>query len=221
MGCVRPPLESPPEGDWFCPECVGAGPPINDQFYSTTPEVFTTASPQIPHHDTVPFQPSETPQALSPPPREASTSSPRTQYDRSKRKRPRPTPRRKSKAAPVASEESEEVDADAVIPAPVQRSTRKGKERARVAYNEETPVSSPAQSRRRAHVVAKASHGSEKTLPRVRLRLGKQKGPEEDDPLLKGLFDDILSEQDRDVSSTSIYASDKVRFDRSLRNAEV
>jgi hypothetical protein len=54
-------------------------------------------------------------------------------------------------------------------------------------------------------------------MRRVRLNLGKGKEEEE----VKGLFDDILTPSDRDTTHTSIFNTDKQRFERSRILPEV
>ena len=60
----------------------------------------------------------------------------------------------------------------------------------------------------------------------VRLRLpalgkGKEREESSDEEPTKGLFDDILTPEDRDTSRTTITQADKLRFDRSRQTAEV
>jgi hypothetical protein len=60
----------------------------------------------------------------------------------------------------------------------------------------------------------------------VRLKLpaqgkGKEREDSSDEEPLKGLFDDILTPEDRDTSRTAIIHNDKLRFDRSRQAAEV
>jgi hypothetical protein len=60
----------------------------------------------------------------------------------------------------------------------------------------------------------------------VRLRLpaqgkGKEKEDSSDEEPLKGLFDDILTPEDRDTSRTAISHADKFKFERSRQAAEV
>jgi hypothetical protein len=60
----------------------------------------------------------------------------------------------------------------------------------------------------------------------VRLRLpvqgkGKEREDSTDDELSKGLFDDMLTPEDRDTSKTAITQADKLRFERSRQAAEV
>ncbi|KAJ3498939.1 hypothetical protein NMY22_g19555 [Coprinellus aureogranulatus] len=63
------------------------------------------------------------------------------------------------------------------------------------------------------------------SLPRVRLRLpsqskGKGKEREEEESNSHGMFDDILNENDRDISKTQITRVDKALFERSRQVAE-
>jgi len=60
----------------------------------------------------------------------------------------------------------------------------------------------------------------------VRLRLpalgkGKEREESSDEEPAKGLFDDILTPEDRDTSRTTIIQADKLRFERSRQGAEV
>jgi len=59
----------------------------------------------------------------------------------------------------------------------------------------------------------------ESTVRRVRLRVGRGKEYEDDEA--KGVFDDILTPEDRDTTQTSIFNMDKQRFERSRMLAEV
>ena len=60
----------------------------------------------------------------------------------------------------------------------------------------------------------------------VRLRLpalgkGKEREESSDEEPPKGLFDDILTPEDRDTSKTAITQADKLRFERSRQTTEV
>ena len=60
----------------------------------------------------------------------------------------------------------------------------------------------------------------------VRLRLpaqgkGKEKEESSDEEPSRGLFDDILTPEDRDISRTAIIHTDKLRFERSRQAADV
>ncbi|KAG5645524.1 hypothetical protein DXG03_005799 [Asterophora parasitica] len=84
--------------------------------------------------------------------------------------------------------------------------------------DEPLPSSSPRQHKRARIQQSPVSH----TIPRIRLRLaqkGKGKEREEEEPQ-KGLFDDILTEEERDTLKTAITAGDKQRFERSRMVAE-
>jgi len=60
----------------------------------------------------------------------------------------------------------------------------------------------------------------------VRLRLpiqgkGKEKEESSDEEPAMGLFDDILTPEDRDTSKTAITQGDKLKFERSRQVADV
>jgi hypothetical protein len=60
----------------------------------------------------------------------------------------------------------------------------------------------------------------------VRLRLpaqgkGKEKEESSDEEPSRGLFDEILTPEDRDTSRTAILHTDKLKFERSRQAAEV
>lgn len=60
----------------------------------------------------------------------------------------------------------------------------------------------------------------------VRLRLpaqgkGKEKEESSDEEPSRGLFDDMLTPEDRDTSRTAIVHADKLKFERSRQAAEV
>ncbi|KAF9060485.1 acyl-CoA N-acyltransferase [Rhodocollybia butyracea] len=61
-------------------------------------------------------------------------------------------------------------------------------------------------------------------IPKVRLRLnqkGKGKGKQREEDEVKGLFDDLLADEERDTSKTIVLLSDKQRFEKSRAIAEV
>lgn len=121
------------------------------------------------------------------------------------------TPRRKSannrkrgKGRP--RRQSESVPDDGESPGPPLRPQK----RIRLVQRSPTPQLSPPRPRKT-----------------VRLRVSNQKGKgrarddEEEEETRKGLFDDILSVDDRDTLKTSIFNSDKDRFERARQLAEV
>lgn len=89
------------------------------------------------------------------------------------------------------------------------------------------PASSPLRSRRGRKPQNQFKEPSPgQSLPRVRLRLpsqskGKGKEREEEESNSYGMFDDILSETDRDTSRTQITRVDKALFENSRVVAEV
>jgi hypothetical protein len=83
------------------------------------------------------------------------------------------------------------------------------------------PVPPPPKKKQRLRVHSPAPP-AQVTYPRVKIRLripGKGKAREEEER--KGLFDDILSVEDRDTVKTTVEATDKLRFERSRAAAEV
>lgn len=121
------------------------------------------------------------------------------------------TPRRKSvnnrkrgKGRP--RRQSESVPDDGESPGPPLRPQK----RIRLIQRSPTPQPSPPRPRKT-----------------VRLRVSNQKGKgrarddDEEEETRKGLFDDILSVDDRDTLKTSIFNSDKDRFERARQLAEV
>jgi len=101
-----------------------------------------------------------------------------------------------------------------------QRSVKKGKTR-RIAEDHEEQRHSPIRQTKRMRVRISSST----LLPRIRLRLPAQKGKgrerDEDEEHRKGIFDDILSLEDRDTAKTSVESSDKQRYERSRVAADV
>ncbi|KDQ56969.1 hypothetical protein JAAARDRAFT_58448 [Jaapia argillacea MUCL 33604] len=204
MDCLNPPIEEEPPGKWHCPRC----PPIISLEYDES---------QDPHHVAM---------EVDDPPRAPSVAS-------SSRSAPPPSPRKadqKRKAKVVVSddseddddeeeEEEEEVEEDkpAVSRKRVRKKTRR-KGKARMVDAVETLTTPRPKGMR-----LKISPPQPPSRPMVvRLRLpprGKGKEREEEEPR-KGLFDDVLSPEDRDTSKTVIDARDKSRFDRSRTIAE-
>lgn len=226
-----PPLAEPPTGRWHCPEC----PPPHPEGQSYQPENIQPPGEvqQLPTHD-----------------REASVaSSSRSALQTSQSelkggaKSRRPTLGR-GKAKPkvvMASEDDEEDDSDddagegaADENTPIvsrsrarPKSTKKGKARHEPIDEsseiEEMP-SSPIKQQQRKRKRPREYSPPQVHLPRVRLRLPTQKGKgkerEEDEPP-HGLFDDILSVDERDTTKTTINKTDKFYFERSRVAAEV
>ncbi|KAG6850717.1 hypothetical protein H0H93_009875 [Arthromyces matolae] len=200
MDCIQPPIEEAPTGMWYCPLCAS---PPGDFMEAPTEELET--SPLV---------------------REESVASPtglRPLKPQGKGKgRGRGRPPKVKTVVNDHSEHDSEVDIEASPTIPRGRGRpRKNKasppKATQYSDNDPGPTTSPQQQSRRAHQSPVAQH-----LPRVRLRLPSRKGKgremEEEDT--KGLFDDILTEAERETSHTAITPADKRMFDRSRTIAE-
>ena len=197
MDCINPPIHEAPTGRWHCPQCPSLP---EEQFLNGLPNIYDTQQPDMPVRESS----------------VASSSRLSAQLDSMAYKG-------KGKAPVVVSSDDsdseEDMDVDIMSTTPRTRPKSKKKTKFRsvkmVAILSNSLVESPGLSRR-----ARTSP----TLPKVRLRLPAQKGKRrerEEDDAPKGMFDDILSLDDRDVAKTSIRESDKHLFDRSRVLAEV
>ncbi|KAL4252534.1 MYST (SAS/MOZ) family protein [Abortiporus biennis] len=220
MDCLSPPLGEAPTGKWFCPMCPQ--PPLPEEFpqQQTEQEVlevqYSEPEPEIP---------------IDPALREASVAS----SSRSVRNTVKQRRKGKEKALAQTTEESE-VDIEET-PAITRRrksmksSRIKGKtpmrEKAETADELQEPetVKRPIK-RMRLRVPSLPASSPPRESPIIRLRLpprpkGKEREREEDLEEKKGMFDDFLSPEDRDVTQTLIRDGDKQRFERSRTVAEV
>jgi hypothetical protein len=211
---MDPPLGEPPDGEWHCPEC----PPLNPE--GVDGQDFQENDIDNPI-DLTRHSPSRS--VIEPP--SASTR-------RGKQKVNRKSKGRTSRVAPIA--EPSDVDEDVEIEVddtPIATSKVKGRPRKSVtrqrtlpsptSEDEEapnTPVRAP--KRRRAPLIPTTPPPA--TLLRVRLRIpGRGRGKEREEEESSGLFDDILSPEERDTSKTTITNADKLYFERSRVTAEV
>lgn len=209
MDCLIPPIEAPPQGRWHCPMCP---PPTNFE----------------PHSE---VEAEDAEQACTPSIRESSIGSSRRSFVIATPTRSTHRGKGKGKAVAFSTDESDsEVEVEAVETPIVRRGRGRPKSSKKVkgrgsrtdeVTDEEhaaTPSRLPKRSRLRLHSPIAPP------LPRVRLRLPPQNGKgkeREDDEPPKGLFDDILSVDDRDTTKTTILNSDKQHFERSRVLAEV
>ncbi|KAI0346560.1 hypothetical protein BDW22DRAFT_1303490, partial [Trametopsis cervina] len=126
-----------------------------------------------------------------------------------------------SSSRAVISDESEgEPEADPT-PGPSKPSTRRKPRPEGDVSVPQTP-SSPIQALRRPRI--RISSPKPPPPPIIRLKLparGKGKEREEEQEDAKGMFDDFLADEDRDVAATSISGADKARFEYSRVTAEV
>lgn len=138
--------------------------------------------------------------------------------------------RRKGKSRAIITDESEEdMDVDPT-PGPSRLSTRR-KARPRLSSptmvpSSADPASSPTQtiSLRRPRLRLSSPKPPLPPLPTLKLKVparNKGKEREEDTDESKGMFDEFLAPEDRDVVATSVSGNDKARFEASRVNAEV
>ena len=223
-----PPLEEPPDGEWHCPACA-----------TNVPQDVHMPDEQYPPHE-------EIHQSSSDAAREASVASTsRSVVDVpvavQRRGRKKVNGKGKARAAPaqVVANDSDAEEAGEVEEPETPMMRPRGRPRKSAAKlktslpsssDEQEPdqrASSPVRpaKRRRAPPRPREVTPPPAALPRVRLRLpahragGKGKEREEEEP--HGLFDDILSVDERDTTKTTITNSDKVYFERSRITAEV
>jgi hypothetical protein len=215
---MDPPLDEPPDGEWHCPQC----PPVIPGHVQMLDVQYLQGNGQLNSNDPIDL----TREASPSPVVETLSASTR----RGKRKVGRKGKGRASRAVPAAdpSEAGEdveiEVDDTPVITPRVSIKPRKSGTRQRApSSEEEEPVNTPVRAPRRRRSTQIPATPPPATSLRVRLRIpvrGKGKEREEDEAS-HGLFDDILSPEERDTSKTTITNTDKLYFERSRVTAEV
>ncbi|KAF5382131.1 hypothetical protein D9615_004309 [Tricholomella constricta] len=202
MDCMQPPIQEAPKGRWHCPKC----PPL-------PPDEVSYDIRNIPLHEQLPATPTI---------RESSVASSSRSHPTKRQLKGKGKGKEKAKAPMLEDSDSEvDVDVEATPKAPRGRGRPKKVKSKAPQYSDDDlpPSSSPRQHKRVRVQHSPVSHA----IPRIRLRLATQKGKgkerEEEEPP-KGLFDDILTEEERDTFKTSISAADKQRFERSRMIAE-
>ncbi len=212
MSCFNPPYREPPEGRWHCPSC----PPVD---FDPQEELIVQSgeAQELPSHFPAIRESSVASSSHYAPPfsdvpdlqdHVLTTDASEVEYDpadpadpslrRSTRKRQRS---RKGKEVDMNAADDDQAEPP-VTPAPAIR---------RLRIRLSSPPPPPAQN---------------ETPPTIRLRVpARAKGRAREDPLPddvdRGLFDDILSPEDRDTRETTIGLHDHERFERSRANAEV
>ncbi|KAG6898214.1 hypothetical protein C0992_003326 [Termitomyces sp. T32_za158] len=202
MDCIQPPIREAPKGRWHCPECLPFPPEdglmkVSAEEHPMTPVV---------REDSI-------------------ASSSRSQFPKGSAKGKRKGKGRPRAASPDADHTDQDADVDFEATALSQRGRGRPKKnnpsssKAPHYSDDDLPtVISPRQKRPRMRQTS-VPH----SVPKVRLRLPSQKGKArecEEEDSHKGLFDDILTEAERETSKTSITAADKQRFERSRIIAE-
>jgi hypothetical protein len=191
MDCLTPPLQDSPPGKWHCPSCTHNSSGICEA-------VPQTPSEEDPLHVGQPRGSSV-----------ASTSSSEVIQSR--------TPRRGKRraATPNLSERNIDVSESPLLPPG----------RTRTLTRKSTVHSSPVK-RPQLKITPPRPPESPPRRMVVRLRLpalgkGKEREDSSDEDPPRGLFDDMLTPEDRDTSRTTIIQADKLRFERSRQFAEV
>ena len=193
MDCLTPPLQDSPPGKWHCPSCT------ND------PSGVCEAVPQALAEGLVPAHHSESFRHSSVTSTSCSEVNPSRPLKRGKRRA----------ATPSTSERNTDIPESPLLPRGRTRTlTRKAMEH------------SPPVKRPQLKITPPRPPDSPPRRMVVRLRLpiqgkGKEKEESSDEEPTIGLFDEILTPEDRDTSKTMITQGDKLRFERSRQAAEV
>jgi hypothetical protein len=205
MDCLDPPLETAPPGDWFCPRCEPSAeklPQTSGHEHSNC--VTSRASP---------------PRRLRESSIASSSRSNPSELNKSKRK---------GKTRAIVSDESEgEVDIGATSGMLRTSTRRKSRHTTRQSPVRDKSLMDPTSSATQTISLRRPRIRLSSPKPPVttiRLRLpARGKGKEREDELdeSKGMFDEFLAPEDRDVGATSVNGIDKARFDASRVVAEV
>lgn len=238
MYCLNPPLAEPPEGAWDCPQCAEAK--SHDTNHDPQPQQDiseTEASPVMlidPALQTS-VEPQEETILVD---REASvaessyTTTTRQSQQLSQKARHTLRDRNgKFRSNIIDSDDESEMEASNRSTSR-SASTRNRPNRVKTARRRqltEEEQASPSRSPKKLKITTPAP----RSTPRqpvanklVRLRLpskgkGKAREEEEDDEPKKGLFDDVLGPEDRDVMKTTVSSSDKDRFEKARLHSDV
>ncbi len=207
MDCLNPPIEQepPPDVNWYCPRC----PPLEQQvhFESLEPD-FIASCPPLPIRESSVAS--------------SSRSVPRNDMVKN-------TKKGKGKAL-VTDDSDVEVEDEGTPVAAKGNNRRKSRPRGKLlpdggAEAGDVTMLEPSRPNKRPRLRLSSPVPPSPKPPIIRLRLparGKGKEREEDpDDSKKGMFDDFLAPEDRDVADTTITNSDKLRCERSRLIADV
>ncbi|KAH9940994.1 hypothetical protein B0H21DRAFT_710749 [Amylocystis lapponica] len=197
IDCLEPPLIEPPPGKWHCPLCPPLPPPDLQPLDEQPATVLPLQTPN-------PFP-------------ESSVASSSHIVDG-------------NQMVPemLVTDESEvDVEGEATPSAGRNKSKKKSRWKGKAPMrNDVEGAASPSAGRtaKRMRIHLSSPAPPSQPVPVLRLRLpprGKGKAREDDPEETKhGLFDDVLTPEDRDTASTSIASTDKQRFERSRLTAE-
>ncbi|KZT73104.1 hypothetical protein DAEQUDRAFT_722218 [Daedalea quercina L-15889] len=225
MDCLQPPLEEAPPGTWYCPLCEGSLAqdaqltPRPDIYYPTkvppaTDSAFTCYPAPLPEH------PTKLPPEHIAAYRSSSVAS-----------SSRLTDGRRQDTVGATDESEADPDGEATPAATRQKHKKKQRLKGKTPVRDEldaddaTPSARPhKRARVRLASPAPSSSPTHKSGSGLRIRLPfRDKGKAREDDSSdgpKGMFDDILSPDDRDTVDTTILPVDKQRFERSRITAE-
>lgn len=235
MGCLQPPLTEEPPGKWYCPACPLPQAPLPPQpeFIESEhhPAEPNNIDPELLAADETVISPVETHRELS----VASSSRSAIAPTKSRRKG-------KGKAVvPVPATDESELDADAGVNGVDDEQTPITASRRRTKVKSRWKGKPSAKNGDESGLDTQTDHENLQPSPIKRIRLrrpsppssphppvrikilppkgkGKERehddGEDGEDGAKKGMFDDLLSPEDRDIGQTTITLSDKTRFEK-------
>ena len=222
MDCVDPPFQDPPEGKWHCPICPPI-PPEGQQFcpnshfpgrhFPDQPQD-TQLTPAADREPSVASSSRSIAEVGTPAPPFRSKRNKKS-MGRSKKRAPKPT------AISDGSDNDDPVDVETMMTLTRTRvrvpTTKSASAKGRVrATSPDEVLPTPSRKRKRQR---------EPSPAKVRLRIPAQRGRKgkerEEDEAPRGMFDDILTPEERNTSNTTPLNTDKIMFERSRQIAEV
>ncbi|KAI0077895.1 hypothetical protein K474DRAFT_1661128 [Panus rudis PR-1116 ss-1] len=249
MGCLDPPLTEEPPGNWYCPACqLPLEPEPMELIPEPEPEPELIPIPPEPEADPLdPIDPAIL--AADSAIRESSVASssrsvlPSCTSSKSRRKgkgraittddseidmdgiEQTPTNRRATNKSKSRSKGKTPMRNGVAL----EHEEEEGESDVQGAPHDPTLEVQPKRTRLRLHAPAPPPPPETPPQPRVRLRLpdrpkGKEKEREVGEPeeeKKKGMFDDLLTPEDRDTTQTSITPGDKARFDKARAAADL
>lgn len=247
MDCLDPPLEAPPEGNWRCPQCANArhseAPDEqqesqsrqNSQQVEEPPEMqIDPALQPSPEPEVDPALMEREPSVAASSSAVGAEQSPRTLQKQRHLLRDR---RGKFRSTTLVSDDEVETEtADEPSQSLVSARSRSRPNRAKVSRprqsTEEDEQATPTRSPKKLKVTVPASRavskhsGANRSKVLVRLKLnpkgkGKAKEEDEEDEPQRGLFDEVLDPDERDVMKTTVFSKDKERFEKARLLSDV
>lgn len=223
MDCVDPPFQDPPEGKWHCPMC----PPIGHMNPHFPDSQFPDQSQDTQHTPATDREPSIASSSRSVAVADVETPLPPLKGKKTRKSTGRPKKRPpKHLAMSDGSDNDDPIDVETMTPVATSTRTRvrgPAKGKARAISPDEVVVPTPTRTLKRK----RARESLPPPLPptKVRLRIPAQRGRKgkerEEDETLRGMFDDILTPDERSTSTTTPLNTDKIMFERSRLIAEV